>query len=49
MMLFHDTLWGLPVYELGLGLTVVAACLTLWSMFLYLEAAWPDLSGRSQR
>ena len=49
MLLFHDTLWGLPIYPIGLGLTVVAAVLTLWSMFVYLQAAWPDLSGRSQR
>ncbi len=28
---------------LGLGLLVLAAALTLWSMCLYLKAAWPDL------
>ena len=49
MLLFHDALWGLPIDPIGLGLTVVAAVLTLWSMFVYLQAAWPDLSGRSQR
>jgi len=27
----------------GLALLYVAAVLTLWSMFLYLRAAWPDL------
>ncbi len=43
MMLIRWDLFGLPVYELGLGLTVVAAVLTLYSMQRYLAAAWPDL------
>jgi len=45
MMLFHEDLLGLPIYKLGLALTVVAAVLTLWSMILYLRAAWPELVG----
>lgn len=28
---------------IGTGLLYLAAVLTLWSMFLYLKAAWPDL------
>jgi CDP-diacylglycerol--glycerol-3-phosphate 3-phosphatidyltransferase/cardiolipin synthase len=31
------------IYELGLWLLYLAAVLTLWSMFLYLRAAWPSL------
>jgi CDP-diacylglycerol--glycerol-3-phosphate 3-phosphatidyltransferase len=27
----------------AIGLLYIAAGLTLWSMFLYLKAAWPDL------
>jgi len=46
MMLFYEDLWGLPIYRLGLALTVIAAVLTLWSMVLYLQAAWPELSRR---
>ena len=46
MMLFYEDLWGLPTYRIGLVLTVVAAALTLWSMFRYLEAAWPELNAR---
>jgi len=46
MMLFYEPLWGLPVYWIGLGLTVIAAVLTLWSMILYLQAAWPDLKSK---
>lgn len=49
MMLFYKDLLGLPIYWIGLVLTVIAAILTLWSMFVYLQAAWPDLSSRSQR
>ncbi|MDP9198096.1 MAG: CDP-diacylglycerol--glycerol-3-phosphate 3-phosphatidyltransferase, partial [Pseudomonadota bacterium] len=35
--------FGLPVYEIGVGLLVLAAVLTLWSMGSYLRAAWPIL------
>ena len=45
MMLFHEDLFGLPVYLAGLGLTVLAAVLTLWSMVVYLHAAMPELRG----
>ncbi len=44
MMLFHENLFGLPIYAIGLVLTVLAAVLTLWSMVVYLRLAWPDLS-----
>jgi CDP-diacylglycerol--glycerol-3-phosphate 3-phosphatidyltransferase len=47
MMLLNVPLFGLPVYEIGLGLTVAAAILTLWSAVLYLQAAWPDLSRKA--
>jgi CDP-diacylglycerol--glycerol-3-phosphate 3-phosphatidyltransferase len=43
MMLFRHDLLGIPIYELGLGLTAIAAVLTLWSMILYLRLAWPEL------
>ncbi|MBV8496401.1 MAG: CDP-diacylglycerol--glycerol-3-phosphate 3-phosphatidyltransferase [Gammaproteobacteria bacterium] len=43
MMLFRWQLWGLPTYELGVALTVVAAGATLISMLAYLRIAWPDL------
>ena len=45
LMLFREPLLGLPVYDLGLVLTIVAAVLTLWSMVAYMRAAWPDLRG----
>src|SRR5690554_3580719 len=34
---------GVGLADLALGLLYVAAALTLWSMGLYLKAAWPDL------
>lgn len=43
MMMFRTDLLGLPVYELGVILLVLAAVLTLWSMASYLKAAWPEL------
>src|SRR6187431_3016290 len=39
--------FALPVFEIGLVLTIVAAVLTLMSAISYLRAAWPDLRGRS--
>jgi len=32
--------------DIAIGLLYVAAGLTLWSMGLYLKAAWPDLFPR---
>src|SRR5271165_588790 len=45
LLLFRHDLFGIPIYKLGLILTGVAAVLTLWSMFLYLRLAWPELRG----
>jgi CDP-diacylglycerol--glycerol-3-phosphate 3-phosphatidyltransferase len=39
--------FSLPVFEIGLVLTVIAAVLTLMSAISYLRAAWPDLRGRT--
>jgi phosphatidylglycerophosphate synthase len=43
-MLFQYPLGPVPVYAIGVVLLFAAAGLTLWSMVLYLLAAWPDLS-----
>src|ERR1700683_3752926 len=37
MLLYRQGLFGIPTYKLGLGLTLVAAVLTLWSMVQYLR------------
>jgi CDP-diacylglycerol--glycerol-3-phosphate 3-phosphatidyltransferase/cardiolipin synthase len=47
-LLYRRDLFGIPVYQLGLVLTGIAAVLTLWSMFLYLRLAWPELRGSSR-
>jgi CDP-diacylglycerol--glycerol-3-phosphate 3-phosphatidyltransferase len=47
-LLYRRDLFDIPVYKLGLVLTGIAAVLTLWSMFLYLRAAWPELRGSSR-
>lgn len=43
MMFYRSDLLGLPIYKMGMGLTVLAAILTLVSMVAYMRAAWPDL------
>jgi CDP-diacylglycerol--glycerol-3-phosphate 3-phosphatidyltransferase len=43
MMFYRAPLWGLDIYLIGVGLTVLAAILTLISMVSYMRAAWPDL------
>ena len=43
LLLYREPLLGLPVREVGILLLQVAAALTLWSMMIYLRAAWPEL------
>ncbi len=43
-LLYRFSIGPVPVYSIGLALLIVAAALTLWSMSLYLLAAWPELS-----
>jgi CDP-diacylglycerol--glycerol-3-phosphate 3-phosphatidyltransferase/cardiolipin synthase len=45
LLIYRDDLWGMPVYTVGLVLLYVAVALTLWSMTLYIRAAWPSLRG----
>jgi CDP-diacylglycerol--glycerol-3-phosphate 3-phosphatidyltransferase len=47
-LLYRRDILGIPIYRLGLVLTGIAAVLTLWSMFLYLRLAWPELRGSSR-
>jgi CDP-diacylglycerol--glycerol-3-phosphate 3-phosphatidyltransferase len=41
MMIWEIPTWGLPWYQMGYWLLLVAALLTLYSMVQYLLAAWP--------
>jgi CDP-diacylglycerol--glycerol-3-phosphate 3-phosphatidyltransferase/cardiolipin synthase len=43
LLVFRLDLLGLPLYRVGCVLLYVAALLTLWSMVIYLRAAWPSL------
>jgi CDP-diacylglycerol--glycerol-3-phosphate 3-phosphatidyltransferase/cardiolipin synthase len=43
MMLYRKPIGDWPTYEAGFVLLIAAAGLTLWSMFVYLRAAWPSL------
>ena len=49
-LLYREPLFGLPIFLIGEMLLYVAAGFTLWSMIVYLRAAWPELmrpgSGR---
>ncbi|HEY3859264.1 MAG TPA: CDP-diacylglycerol--glycerol-3-phosphate 3-phosphatidyltransferase [Gammaproteobacteria bacterium] len=42
-MLFREPLGSFQVYGVGVAMLLIAAGLTLWSMSLYLLAAWPEL------
>lgn len=46
LLIYHDDIWILPVYVLGMVSLYVAALLTLWSMVQYLYVAWPELTDR---
>lgn len=43
LLLYRDDLLGLPVYAIGFALLYVSVILTLWSMTVYIQAAWPSL------
>ena len=45
-MLFTYPIFGfIPAYGIGFLLVLAAAVLTIWSMYIYLKAAWPQLSA----
>ena len=43
-LLYHDPILGIPIALIGELLLYTAAALTLWSMWSYLQAAWPVMS-----
>lgn len=47
LMIYRDDFLGLPIYNIGYVLLYLAVILTLWSMLVYLRAAWPQLAGHS--
>jgi CDP-diacylglycerol--glycerol-3-phosphate 3-phosphatidyltransferase/cardiolipin synthase len=48
LLLYRRDLAGLPMYAIGIWLTMGSALLTLVSMLIYLRAAMPYLRGRSR-
>ena len=42
-MVYQQELFGLELYEIGYILLLAAAGMTMWSMFVYLRAAWPSM------
>lgn len=44
LLFYHDDMWFLPMALIGEILLYTAAALTLWSMWSYLQTAWPAIS-----
>ena len=40
-MVWKVPIYGIPIYTIGFILLVLAAVMTIWSMMVYLRAAWP--------
>lgn len=49
MLLYSDTLFGIDTRRWGEPLLIVAAVLTVWSMFYYLRKAWPLIREKAGR
>ncbi|MCH7823136.1 MAG: CDP-diacylglycerol--glycerol-3-phosphate 3-phosphatidyltransferase [Proteobacteria bacterium] len=45
-MVFQNDFLGLDIYYIGFVLLVAAAGMTIWSMMVYLLAAWPHIRSR---
>lgn len=45
LMVYKNVTFGVDVYFVGFVLLLVAAAMTLWSMVVYLRAAWPSMSA----
>lgn len=48
-LIYRENLLGLPVARIGEWLLYLAAGMTLWSMAIYVRAAWPSLTRRQAR
>ena len=46
-MVYQQDLFGLELYEIGYILLLAAAGMTMWSMIVYLRAAWPKMQQNS--
>jgi CDP-diacylglycerol---glycerol-3-phosphate 3-phosphatidyltransferase len=43
LMTVREPLFGVPLYVVGVIALYISTAATLWSMYLYLQAAWPEL------
>jgi len=48
LLLYHETVFGLPTHEIGTVLIYIAAILTLWSMIYYLMLAMPQIAKKTR-
>lgn len=46
-LIYGQPAWGLPLDIIGQVLIVIAAVLTVWSMFYYLRRAWPVIASKA--
>ena len=49
LMVYRADVGPIPVYQVGFLLLYVAAALTLWSMVVYLRAAWPIMAPQAEK
>ncbi len=49
LLLYRDPIGPLPTLEIGVVLLYLSAVLTLWSMVIYLKAAWPVLAAANKQ
>ena len=47
-MVYENNFLGFDIYSIGFVLLIAAAGMTIWSMFIYLRAAWPFISLDSE-
>jgi len=47
-MVYQNSFLGFDIYGIGFVLLMAAAGMTIWSMFVYLRAAWPFISLDSE-
>lgn len=46
-MVYERNILGIEIYDLGYVLLIAAAGMTMWSMIVYLRAAWPSMVSNS--
>ena len=49
LLLYRAPIGPLPTHEVGVALLYMAALLTLWSMAVYMRAAWPIIMGNNRQ